>query len=96
MRPAAHPTFKQQQNLKMVSIFNSLSQQIFETCDRIVKVLEEGSALIFDNNERQRESYGETTDEFDIGPDEDLNPSSPLDGMAQGVLDDIMSTQVCF
>jgi len=88
-----------------MSVFQKLSDFVVETSEQALKVFEEGSAILMsgdspNNNDGSTGGFNGNTDAQDNSnfidelPDEYLENESPLNGLAENVLSDIMKNQV--
>jgi len=93
-----------------MSLFEKLSEYVLETSEQIIKVIEEGTALITAPAQGNDDGAGtlppmgafdgEAGEGLNEFPDFDgasadfMNAESPLNGIAEGVLNDIMKNQV--
>jgi hypothetical protein len=87
-----------------MSLLNKLNDFVVETSEQAVKVVEEGTSLLFKdgvddggaNNDLGNDKLHTGTIDMDEPSfsEEDLNFESPLNGIADGVLGDILQKQV--
>lgn len=95
----------------MTTVFNNIKESLLEASEEIIRVVEEGTSVLMGQtmtveNEPPSGRGEETTttaneypkvDDMIIGEEEDIaNMKSPLDGITEGVLGDIMKNQVNF
>lgn len=90
----------------MSSIFHNFMESMVETCEQMIKVIEEGTSILMGlsqgtNKEGDKPSSSfetnndYTNDDTTFGEEEDIaGMKSPLDGIAEDVLDNIMKNQV--
>ena len=85
-----------------MSILQNLQENVVETAEQMIKVVEEGVAILSgiqtseNTNEATSDHDLSVDDDFTMGEEEDLaNMRSPLDGITEGVLGDLMKNQVC-
>jgi hypothetical protein len=88
-----------------MSMFEKISTFVAETSEQAAKVVEEGAAILMgqdhgSSNANEHtlkddgaEDYGDYSDLEGL-PDDFLNQESPLNGIAENVLGDIMKNQV--
>lgn len=89
-----------------MSVFQKLSDFVVETSEQALKIFEEGSAILMSGDSPNNNDGGSTggfngkTDAQDNSnfidelPDDYLESDSPLNGLAENVLSDIMKNQV--
>ena len=87
-----------------MSILQNLQENVVETAEQMIKVVEEGVAILT-GTQMSENTFEDTPtsdydqsgdDDFTMGEEEDLaNMRSPLDGITEGVLGDLMKNQVC-
>ena len=87
-----------------MSMLHNLKEHLIETSEQMIKVVEEGGSILLglsgEANEGATTSTGQSSrtvdDPIDIFDDEQdiMNMNSPLNGIAEGVLGDIMKNQV--
>ena len=88
----------------MSTFFHNLKESMIETCDQMIRVVEEATSILMgfasqENDESEQQSPTGGSDDLihDILFDEDEgidDMKSPLDGITEGVLGDIMKNQV--
>jgi len=91
--------------ITMTSFLNDIQEKVLEASEQIIRVVEEGTSVLMGEfkttgNEASSEGGHETTntpnldDDIVISDEEDIaNIKSPLDGITEGVLGDIMKNQ---
>ncbi len=89
-----------------MSFFNNVQENMIETAEQVIKVVEEGVAILTGGTlmGNENEVVGDTQYEptYDQGGDDDLiideedlsDMKSPLDSIADNVLGDLMKNQV--
>jgi hypothetical protein len=91
----------------MSSIINNLQEKLVDVSDQIIRVMEEGTSIIMglaqeDDGSNQTPpsgaegTFNDQMDDIEISVDEEdlVGMKSPLDGITEGVLGDIMKNQV--
>ena len=93
----------------MAAFFRNLKESMIDSCEQMIRVFEEGTSILLglaqnkteDDSTFPDESFTDDLpmhdDSLVIGEDEAVdNMKSPLDGITEDVLSDIMSNQVSF
>lgn len=83
-----------------MSLFNNIQENVIDTAEQMIKVVEEGVAILTGaqiNGENLEETtyYGHGgADDMTIDEEDLSDMKSPLDGIAESVLGDLMKNQV--
>ena len=85
-----------------MSVFNNIKQDVYLTAERMINVVEEGTALLMGKTNDLEGSTGNDPfehinedifdNEWESGAE---NIDNPLNGIAESVMGDIMKNQVC-
>jgi len=77
------------------SIIDKILNELSESSDRIMQVIQEGTSILFDSSSMTTNSHGKVATADYYGIDEQLGmQSSPLNDIANSFMNEVMQGQV--